>query len=141
NVLAASNTPGFNFNNQPLGNSASDSALRNATKIGGQGVGDFGVGRTNSTLGFGGLVLSASSESVSALLRALRECRRTDVLSRPQIMTLDNQAAFIQVGQRVPQITGVNTTTIGQTNTVTTVNTGIILGVTPRISPDGLVVM
>ena len=141
NVLAANNTPGFNFNNQPLGNSASTQALAGARNVGGQGLSDFGVGRTNSTLGFGGLVLSASSENVSALLRALRECRRTDVLSRPQIMTLDNQAAFIQVGQRVPQITGVNTTTIGQTNTVTTVNTGIILGVTPRISPDGLVVM
>ena len=141
NVLAANNTPGFNFNNQPLGNSASTQALAGARQVAPQGISDFGVGRTNSTLGFGGLVLSASSESVSALLRALRECRRTDVLSRPQIMTLDNQAAFIQVGQRVPQITGVNTTTIGQTNTVTTVNTGIILGVTPRISPDGLVVM
>ena len=31
------------------------------------------------------------------------ECRRLDVLSRPQVMTLDNQPAFIQVGQRVPR--------------------------------------
>ncbi|HZZ71410.1 MAG TPA: secretin N-terminal domain-containing protein [Pirellulales bacterium] len=142
NVVAASNTPGFNFVNQPLGNSGSTNALANAATVGTQGLSDFGVGRTNSQLGFGGLVLSASSQSVSALLRALRECRRTDVLSRPQIMTLDNQAAFIQVGQRVPQITGVSTPTSGgQINTVTTTNVGVILGVTPRISPDGLVVM
>ena len=31
-------------------------------------------------------------------------------------MTLDNQPAFIQVGQRVPTITSVNTATNGQTN-------------------------
>ena len=60
----------------------------------------------NNELGFGGLVLSASSESVSVLIRALQESQRLEVLGRPQIMTLDNQPAFIQVGKRVPRITG-----------------------------------
>ena len=100
------------------------------------------MGRTNSTLGYSGLVLSAASENVSALLRALAENHRVDILQRPQIMTLDNQPAFIQVGQRVPRITAVtNNALTGNTNSITLDNVGLILGVTPRISPDGLVVM
>jgi hypothetical protein len=57
-------------------------------------------------------------------------------------MTLDNQSAFVQVGQRVPRVTSVQTPTGGGTISNTTLeNVGILLGVTPRISPDGLVVM
>jgi hypothetical protein len=55
---------------------------------------------------------------------------------------LDNQPAFIQVGQRVPRIVATNLTPGGlQTNTIELENVGIILGVTPRISPDNTVVM
>ena len=141
-VQAATNEPGFNFNNRPLGNSGSTRALENSDRVGGQGLSHFAVGRVNNELGFGGLVLSASSESVSVLIRALQETRRLDVLSRPQVRTLDNQEAFIQVGQRVPRITASNITEGGlQTNSVELENVGLILGVTPRISPDGTVVM
>lgn len=129
-------TPGFNFNNQPLGGAAIRPNI-----VGSQGLADFALSRTSPTLGFGGLVLSASSESVSILLRALQERRRLEVLSRPQIMTLDNQAAYIQVGQRVPQIRGVSLTQFGQTNNIDYEDVGLILQVIPRISPDGLVVM
>ncbi len=140
-IQAATLTPGFNFNNQPLGNSGSDRSLTGKDKVAGQGLTNFSVGRVNGELGYGGLVLSASSDAVSILIRALKECRRLEVLSRPQVMTLDNQPAFIQVGERVPRITGVTLGQFGQTNNVVDDNVGIILGVTPRISPDGLVVM
>ncbi len=56
-------------------------------------------------------------------------------------MTLDNQPAFVQVGQRVPRITSSQITTTGTINNTVLENVGIVLGVTPRISPDGLVVM
>jgi type II secretion system protein D len=142
NIVSATNTPGFGFNNQPLGNSGSTSALNTAGNTAGQALSSFGVGRTNSSLGYGGLVLSASSESVSALLRALQQEERLEVLSRPQVMTMDNQPAYIQVGQRVPRVNSSSITTAGnQINTITLENVGLILGVTPRISPDGLVVM
>jgi type II secretion system protein D len=129
-------TPGFNFNNQGLGG-----ANVRPDIVAPQGLSDLGMGRTNSQLGFGGLVLSASSESVSILLRALQERRKLEVLSRPQIMTLDNQPAYIQVGQQVPQIRGVSLTQFGQTNNIDYEDVGLILQVIPRISPDGLVVM
>ncbi|MBA4019359.1 MAG: hypothetical protein C0483_19505 [Pirellula sp.] len=141
NVVAATNTPGYAFNNAPLGNSGATNALANSSRVGSQGLSNFAVGRTNADLGFGGLVLSASSESVNVLIRALQESRRLDVLSRPQVMTLDNQAAFVQVGSRVPRVQGVTINETGQVNNVVDVNVGLILGVTPRISPDGLVVM
>lgn len=144
-IVGADNVPGFNFNSSGaangLGNSGSDRALNGSDLVGGQGLSNLGVGRINSTLGYGGLVLSASSESVSALLRALSECRRVDVLSRPQIMTLDNQQALLQVGQRVPRITASNITTAGTINTTTLDNVGILLQVQPRVSPDNLIVM
>ena len=140
-IQSATNEPGFNFNNQALGNSGSLKSLTSSNDIGGQGLSNFAVGRMNNELGFGGLVLSASSESVSLLIRALEESKRLEVLSRPQVRTLDNQPAFIQVGQRVPRIVGSTVNQSGQSNAITLENVGLILGVTPRISPDGAVVM
>ena len=146
-VVSANDSPGFNFNNGgDLGNQRPcrrhGVTSTNPQDVGGQGISNFGTGRTNSTLGYSGLVLSAASQNVSALLRALAENHRVDILQRPQIMTLDNQPAFIQVGQRVPRITAVtNNAVTGNTNSITLDNVGLILGVTPRISPDGLVVM
>jgi type II secretion system protein D len=140
-IQAATLTPGFAFNNQDLGNAGSDQSISTRERTAGQALSHFSVGRVNGELGFGGLVLSASSESVSILIRALSEARRLEVLSRPQITTLDNQSAYVQVGQRVPRVTGVTINETGQVNNVQDENTGLILGVTPRISPDGLVVM
>ena len=148
-VVSGEGSPGFNFNNGGdlgnLGNLPTGSGVTQATHpqdVAGQGLSNFGVGRTNSTLGYSGLVLSAASQNVTALLRALAENHRVEILQRPQIMTLDNQPAFIQVGQRVPRITSVtNNAVTGNTNAITLDNVGLILGVTPHIGPDGLVVM
>lgn len=133
-------TPGFNFNSGgPLGNNI---FAPNSANVAGQGLSNFGVGRVNDTLGFGGLVLSASSESVSILIRALARERRLEVLSRPQIMTLDNQTASIVVGAEVPRIRGaILVQGAGVTQDIEYVPSGIILEVTPKINPDGSIVM
>ncbi len=110
-------------------------------RVGTGGLTDFNLGATNPTLGYGGLVLQASSNSVDVLIRALQRTSKVEVLGRPQIMTLDNQPAFIQVGQRVPRIVGARLVDRVQTNIVELENVGLILGVTPRISPEGMVVM
>jgi len=143
-IQAATNTPGYNFNGTPLpglGNSGSEQSLATAGSLAGQALSNFAMNRLNSELGFGGLVMSASSESVSILVRALQESRRLEILSRPQVMTLDNQPAFIQVGQRVPRIVGSTINQLGQINTIELENVGLIIAVTPRISPEGMVVM
>jgi hypothetical protein len=93
-------------------------------------------------LGFGGFVFSASSNSVSVLLRALQENRRLEVLSRPQLMALDGQLGQVQVGQNVPRIVATSFDAItGQVNQIQYEPVGLILQVVPRISPDGLVVL
>jgi type II secretory pathway component GspD/PulD (secretin) len=137
-IISQSADPGFAFNNQPLG---TNPAI-NTSAVGGQGLSNFGLGRVSSDLGYGGLVLSAGSESVSVLVRALAARRKLNVLSRPQIRTLDNQPAMIQVGQQVPIVDGVAVTGTGSANPVVRQDqAGIILSVTPRISPDEVIVM
>jgi hypothetical protein len=57
-------------------------------------------------------------------------------------MTLDNQTASIVVGAEVPRITGSNLVQgAGVSQNITYVPTGVILEVTPKINPDGTVVM
>lgn len=137
-VITQSGTPGFLFNNSsPLGNNTA----RGPQTIASQGLSNFALGRANADLGYGGFVFSASSANVSVLLRALSAKRTIQVLSRPQIRTLDNQPAQIQVGQRVPIVNGVDITTGIASPRVEVDDAGLILSVIPRISPDGNIVM
>lgn len=75
-------------------------------------------------------------------VRALQATGRFDVLSRPYILTNDNQEANITVGQEVPF--PVNTRTLDDGDTTSDVeyrDVGIILTVTPQINSEGLVVL
>lgn len=77
-----------------------------------------------------------------ATLRAIATTGKAQLLSRPSIIARDRQPAEIQVGQNVPLITSVNYTTFGQQNNgITYQSIGIILRVTPYITPDGMVQM
>ena len=82
-------------------------------------------------------------QDVTATLRALSAVTKTEILSRPSVLTRNNQQATSMVGQSVPIIT--NSRVSDQTNT--TINTvqyqdvGIILRVTPFITQEGLVEM
>lgn len=141
NGTPAIGNPGYNWNNV---STAGTNNFTNAGPgvVGMQGLTNYGTGRANSTNGFGGFVFSAASNSVNVLVRALRTQGRIEVLSRPQIVTRDNQQALISVGQQVPIITGSQVTAQGIiTNTVEQQQVGIILKVLPQISPDGRVVM
>ena len=108
--------------------------------VAGMAVSSLGLGRT-STLGYGGLVMSAGSESVNLLLRALDAQSRLEVLSSPTIMTMDNLQGFVQQGAQVRFIEGTTITNGVVQNNLTPVDTGIILQVRPRLSPDGMIVM
>jgi general secretion pathway protein D len=89
-----------------------------------------------------GLVARVLETNVTATLQALAQTNKLDVLSRPYILTSDNQAADITVGDEVPFVTNSFTDENGGVhNTVVYQDIGIILNVTPHINPDGLVVM
>lgn len=80
---------------------------------------------------------------VNATIHALATKTKTEILSRPSILTRNNQQATIMVGQSVPIITNsrVSDTTNTTINTVQYQDIGIILRVTPFITNEGLVEM
>jgi general secretion pathway protein D len=89
-----------------------------------------------------GLTSQIISGDLTATLRALEETGQLNVLSRPYVMTSNNQTATINVGQRYPFITDSQITDQGTTyNTVDYRDIGITLEVTPSINTDGLVIM
>jgi hypothetical protein len=105
-------------------------------------LGNLGVGRVSPVNNVGGFVFSAASNTFNLLIRALKTQGRIDILSRPQIMTLDNQTAAINVGEEVPYISDTTVTATGLvTSAILRKVIGVNLQVTPRISPDGTVLM
>ncbi len=134
-------TVGFPFNQATVGNATTAASLATRNAAASQGLSNLGMGRTDATLGYGGLVLSASSDSVNVLVRALQHSNRLQVLSRPQVQTLDNQQANVQVGAEVRMISGTTITNGIAQNTVLPVDVGIILQVTPRTNADGNIIM
>jgi general secretion pathway protein D len=77
-----------------------------------------------------------------ATLRAIAQAGKAEILSRPSILARNNQPATISLGQQVPLVSNTRFDAVnGQINTVTYQNVGIILRVTPFITPDGMVEM
>lgn len=82
---------------------------------------------------------------IKAVLSALANNTKVNVISSPHIMVTDNQVAKINVGSSVPvqgqsTITGVTTST-AITTSVQYVDTGVLLSVRPHINSGGLVTM
>jgi type II secretion system protein D len=133
--------PGFNFNNPsvPLANNfAADPSI-----VGFQSLGSFGTGRVSPTQGVGGFVFSAANDTFNLLIRALKVQGRIDVLSRPQITTLDNQQAQINIGTAQPINAGTvfsGTAGFASAN-IQYVPIGVNLLVVPRVNPDNTVIM
>jgi general secretion pathway protein D len=89
-----------------------------------------------------GLSVRTIEGDIDITLRALQESGKLNVLSRPYILTRNNQLATINVGEEIPIPTG-TTTVAGQSQTTIEYRNdiGIVLDVTPSINPDGLVNM
>jgi general secretion pathway protein D len=93
-----------------------------------------------------GLNLAVTGSSGSAvILQALSQLTRVQVLSSPNLLVLNNQPARIQVGDQVPIATAsaVSTVTTGApvVNSIEYRDTGVILGITPRVNASGLVLL
>jgi len=80
---------------------------------------------------------------LGAVAHALGADDDSNILSTPNMLTLDNEVATIKVGQNVPIVTGSFTTTAGSAgNPFTTVDRkdiGITLKVRPQISEGGTI--
>jgi len=97
-----------------------------------------------TTLGWG---VVDSDLSMTVILNALEAQGNANILSTPSLLTLDNQEAFITVGQNVPFITGSYTNTGGTNNvqnpfqTIERESVGITLKVTPQVNEGDSVVL
>jgi general secretion pathway protein D len=118
------------------------------------GVPGLGTGLVNTTATAGssagsstpssnGAFYSVMGNNVNATIHALAAVTKTEVLSRPSVLTRNNQQATILVGQSVPIITSstVSTLTGSPTNTIEQQDVGIILKVTPFITAEGNIEM
>ncbi|WP_426344166.1 type II secretion system secretin GspD [Pseudoduganella sp. R-32] len=80
---------------------------------------------------------------LGAIAHALGSDGDSNILSTPNMITLDNEVATIKVGQNVPIVTGSFTTTSGTNNnpfqTVDRKDIGITLKVRPQISEGGTI--
>jgi general secretion pathway protein D len=129
--------------------------------VGGASIGDIAtalIGRSDTaTSGLtipSGLSLGAgrfqdSGVNFAVLLRALRNDGDTNIISTPNILTLDNEEAEIKVAQEVPFVTGQftntnNNTSNGTVNPFQTIQreeVGTILKITPQINEGDSVIL
>ncbi|WP_199065666.1 type II secretion system secretin GspD [Chitinimonas sp. BJB300] len=90
----------------------------------------MGIANSNKTLGAVATMLESNGDG--------------NVLSTPNIITLDNEEASIIVGQTIPVITGTQSSTGSNPNPFTSVerkDIGITLKVTPQVSEGGSITM
>jgi general secretion pathway protein D len=96
-------------------------------------------------LNFGILHKFGNSYNLAALARALQAQTKANIMSTPNMVTLDNEEAKIVVGQNVPFITGqLASTGTGVANPFQTIerkDVGITLRIKPQIGEGGTVRM
>jgi general secretion pathway protein D len=103
------------------------------------------AGTPGLSLGWGQL---DDNLDIAIILNALNSQTNANILSTPSLLTLDNQEAYITVGQEVPFVTGSFSNTGGGAGgavnpfqTITRENVGITLKVTPHINEGDSVVL
>ena len=89
-----------------------------------------------------GLLSEIKAGDLDVTIRALQEMGDLNILSRPYILTSNNQTATINVGQEFPFVTdSTRTDNDSVVNNVEYRKIGIELEVTPSINSEGLVIM
>lgn len=136
------------------GNLNDGSGFVGGTNLGGSGIGTSSTGATTIDQLAGGLTLGVVKGTVDVLgnelinlgvlARALNDTGKANILSTPNLLTLDNESASILVGQTVPFVTGqyVTSGSDGSSNPFQTIereDVGLKLNIRPQISEGGTV--
>ena len=102
------------------------------------------VGQFNLTLG----ALVGNTRELAAILNATQTDGRSRIISAPSVIATDNIPASITVGTSIPTLSSQalagGTQQDGSslfTNTVTNVQTGVTLWITPRVNASGIVTL
>lgn len=134
--------------------------------LGSRGDTQFGGGTNFTALGSGSNILGVANginnntpilsnglnigilkgKNLGALVHALESDANANILSMPNLMTLDNEEAKIIIGENVPFITGSyaqtgGTTTASPFQTIERKDVGLTLRIKPQISQGGTVKM
>jgi general secretion pathway protein D len=130
-----------------------DTGAVGGTNFGGVGQNIIGIAANPATVGTGlnigiakGQITLAGVGTITNLqflARALERNTKANILSTPNLLTLDNEEARIIVGQNVPFITGQFTTpssaTVNPFQTIERRDVGLTLRVRPQISEGGAI--
>jgi len=102
--------------------------------------GGFAMGIVGAGITIGGI----SFPNIGAVVQAYKTDSEVSILSTPQIMTLDNEEAEINVGSNVPYITRQDSTTTTSAypvnyNTYEYKDVGVTLNITPHINEENFI--
>jgi general secretion pathway protein D len=156
--VSGDNAADFGFQWQGLLGNSGDSNLigigTNFTGKAGGNIVDINLGAasgelTAASLGQGfniGLVRNfGGTYALAAIARMLQSQAQTNIVSTPNLITLDNEEAKIVVGENVPFITGqftnTGTATTSPFQTIERKDVGITLRIRPQIGENGTVRM
>ena len=123
----------------------SSSSIVNLALAASQGTSATTTPSVPSGLTFGLFRQIGGELGLGAVARALENDGNANILSTPNLITLDNELATIKVGQNVPIITGSYTTSGNNSGnpfqTVERQDVGLLLKVRPQISEGGTIKM
>jgi len=100
------------------------------------------AGFVAGVIGNGITLGSITFPTIAAFVRAVKTDSDFNVISTPQILTLDNEEASIEVGQNIPFVTQVvesSQTTDRPIQNFQYKDVGVTLKVTPQINEDGFI--
>jgi general secretion pathway protein D len=103
----------------------------------------FSMGIISTGITIGGVTFP----NIGAVIQAYKTDQEVSILSTPQIMTLDNEEAEINVGENVPYITSQQSSSTTTTTSLSPLNynsyeyrdVGVILNITPHINEDNFI--
>ncbi|MGE5840553.1 MAG: type II secretion system secretin GspD [Deltaproteobacteria bacterium] len=98
----------------------------------------FVAGVIGNGISLGGITFP----TIAAFVRAVKTDSDFNILSTPQIMTLDNEEASMEVGQNIPFVTQVDQGTEVTSRAIQNFqykDVGVTLKVTPHINDEGLI--
>jgi len=105
-------------------------------------TGTLPAGFTAGVIGNGITLGGVTFPTIAAFVRAVKTDTDFNILSTPQILTLDNEEASIEVGQNIPFVTRVD---LGDQVTSRAIqnfeyrDVGVMLKVTPQINDNGFI--
>lgn len=127
--IASSSIPGGFLPNTELAQ-----FLANPLSLPGVVMGFQDTSRPARSITIPGTNQSISINNIQGLVRLLLRNTKSNVLATPQLLTLDNQEAQIEISEKIPMPTTTNLPGVGVQNSITKENVALTLKIKPQIN-------